>query len=206
GQENFSVYDYLTNPVQLGEKAGGEVLSEREDPMPPVVLLLIILISGLLIGFITYYYAHVSYLVQTTLFTLLNLGIGVLIGYYVINLYSLPESRAIIWVIFTIVLLAATANLIRGGLIVRPFVGWLMSIALIIFYTTPLLDIVIPEFHFNNPISDVYIGMLYRNNVAYGMPLFILSLIIVVVSALVYTLQIYRNKKEVAEDVEEEAS
>lgn len=206
GQENFSVYDYLTNPVQLGEKAGGEVLSEREDPMPPVVLLLIILISGLLIGFITYYYAHVSYLVQTTLFTLLNLGVGVLIGYYGINLYSLPESRAIIWVIFTIVLLAATANLIRGGLIVHPFVGWLMSIALIIFYTTPLLDIVIPEFHFNNPISDVYIGMLYRNNVAYGMPLFILSLIIVVVSALVYTLQIYRNKKEVAEDVEEEAS
>lgn len=206
GQENFSVYDYLTNPVQIDEKAGGQVLSEREDRMPPVILLMIILISGLLIGFITHYYSHNSYVIQKTLFILLNLGVGILIGYYGINLYPLPDSRAVIWIIFTIILLAATSNIVRGGLFINPFVGWLMSIGLIIFYTTPLLNIVVPEFHFYNPISNIYIGMLYQNNVSYGIPLFVLSLIIVIVSALIYTLQIYRNEKKVAEEDEKEAS
>lgn len=206
GQENYSVYDYLTNPVQVEERAGGKVLTEQEDRMPPVILLMIILVSGLLIGFITQYYSQNSYVLQAILFVLLNIGVGTLISIYGNNLYPLPESRAVLWTIFTIVLLTATSNVIRGGLFLNPFIGWLVSIGLIIFYTTPLLNIVVPEFQFFNPISNVYIGMLYRNDVEYGALLFVLCLFIVIVSALIYTLQMYRNKPKVAEGDEQEVS
>src|SRR5699024_10578281 len=56
GQNNPYVFDHLSNPVNVEGQVDGKVLSESEDRMPPVVLFIIILLSGLLIGFLTQYY------------------------------------------------------------------------------------------------------------------------------------------------------
>src|SRR5690625_5295643 len=64
GQSNPYVYDYLANPVNVEGQVDGKVLSETEDRMQPVVLFIIILLSGLLIGFLAQYYSGDSYLGQ----------------------------------------------------------------------------------------------------------------------------------------------
>lgn len=52
GQNNGYVYDYLANPLKIS----GEVPEEKIQTVPPVVILVIVLISSLLIGYFSSYY------------------------------------------------------------------------------------------------------------------------------------------------------
>lgn len=206
GQANPFVYDYLANPVNVEGHVEGEVLSESEDRMPPVVLFIIILLSGLMIGFLTQYYSSNSYLIQGALFFLLNVAVGLIISIYGLSIYTLQDSHAIMWSIFTIVLLMACSNIIRAGLFINPFVGWLATIAMIMFFISPLLNVVVSEFSFNNPVSNVYMSLLYGTSASYGLTIAALIVIILLVSALTYAIQVMRNKKKAEEENAEEAS
>ncbi|WP_121615665.1 type VII secretion protein EsaA [Virgibacillus halodenitrificans] len=205
GQENPFVYNHLANPVNVEGQVNGKVLSETEERVPPVVMFMIILISGLLIGFLSHYYSNNTYLVQGGLFLLLNLAVGMIISIYGLNLYELDDAQAIKWSVFTILLLMACANVVRGSLFIGPFVGWLASIAMIVFFITPLLNIVVPEFTFNNPVSNVYMGLQYGTETSFILTIIVLAAITLAISAFIYTLQVMRNKARV-EPNEEKAS
>ena len=207
GQTNPYVYDYLSNPVSLEGQVDGKVLSDSEDRMPPVILFIIILLSGLLIGFLTQYSSSNSYLVQAGLFILLTLAVGLIISIYGLNIYTLDDSQTIMWSAFTILLLMAVANIVRGGLFIGPFVGWLTSIVMIMFFMTPLLNIVVSEFSFRNPVSNVYMGLLYgSSSTSYTLTMIGMIIIVLIMSALIYSLQIMRSNKKADELNEEETT
>ncbi|MFC4024360.1 type VII secretion protein EsaA [Oceanobacillus longus] len=205
GQENPIAYNHLANPVNVEGKVNGQVLTETEDRMPPVMMFVIILISGLLIGFLSHYYSSASYLVQGGLFLLLNLAVGLIISIYGLNIYSLDNAQAVQWTIFTILLLVACSNIVRGGLFVGPFIGWIASIAMIVFFISPLINIVVPEFSFNNPITNVYMSLQYGTEGSPYWTMAVLLLITLLVSAFIYTLQVLRNRPGVEQN-EEKAS
>src|SRR5690625_4282851 len=206
GQSNPYVYDYLANPVNVEGQVDGKVLSESEDRLPPVVLFMIILLSGLLIGFLTQHYSSNSMLIQSGLFILLNLAVGLIISIYGLSIYPLNDSQAIAWSAFTILLLMGCSNLIRAGLFINPFVGWLVSIVMIMFFMTPVLNIIVSEFSFNNPISNVYMGLLYGSSSSFVSTTVIMVFIIAIVSAFIYGLQAMRNNNKAEEPNEEKAS
>src|SRR5690625_3333523 len=202
GQTNPFVYNHLSNPVNVEGNVNGTVLAETEDRLPPVVLFLIILISGLLIGFLSHYYSSSSYIVQAGLFIVLNVAVGLIISIYGLSIYSLPNAQALQWTLFTITLLFAAANIVRGALFIGPFVGWLASMGMIVFFVTPLIHIVVPEFSFNNPITNAYMALQFSSE---SFPLLIMISLIVItggVSAFIYGLQITRNKAKVGQDEE----
>lgn len=196
GQYNPLVYNHLANPVNVEGKVRGKVQSKTEERFPPVVLLIIILISGLLIGFVSNYYSRLNYYVQCGLFVLLNLAVGLIISIYSANLYELNDAQAIKWFILTLLLLLVTSNIIRSALFIHTFVGWLASIAMIIFFVTPLINIAVPEFEINNPIANVYIGLQYNINTSYSVTIIILTVIVLLISMFVYSYQILKDKGE----------
>lgn len=202
GQTNPFVYNHLSNPVNVEGNVNGTVLSETEDRLPPVILFLIILISGLLIGFLSHYYSSSSYLVQAGLFIILNVAVGLIISIYGLSIYSLPNAQALQWSLFTITLLFASANIVRGALFIGPFVGWLASMGMIIFFVTPLINVVVPDFSFNNPITNAYMTLQFSSQSISIWMMVILILITVAVSAFIYGLQVTRNKAKVGQDEE----
>src|SRR5690625_2343240 len=88
---------------------------------------MIFLIIVLLICFLSHYYSSSSYIVQAGLFIVLNVAVGLIISIYGLSIYSLPNAQALQWTLFTITLLFAAANIVRGALFIGPFVGWLRS-------------------------------------------------------------------------------
>lgn len=206
GQLNPYVYDYLSNPVILEGQINGEPLYETENRLPPVILFIIILLSGLLIGFLTQYYSNLSYFAQGGLFVLLTLAVGLIISIYGLNIYTLNDSQTILWSAFTILLLMASSNIIRAGLFVGPFIGWITSILMILFFVTPMLNIIVAEFNFNHPIANVYINLLHgSSSTSYAITMISLILITLSVSALIYGLQIRRKQIKVESRNEETA-
>ncbi|TCP31207.1 type VII secretion EsaA-like protein [Scopulibacillus darangshiensis] len=157
GQDNGYVYKYLSNPLQIS----GEVPTDKQKTVPPVVVLVIILISSLLIGYFSHYYKDAPLLVRGSLFGLLNIIVGLMISVFGLNIYSLADDRAIQWSIFTILLLLASSTLVRVGFGLGSLIGWFVSIGLILFYITPLLDLAMPNFNYQDPISKVYMSIQY---------------------------------------------
>lgn len=206
GQLNPLVYDYLSNPVTLEGQIDGEPLYEAENKLPPIILFIIILLSGLLIGFLSQHYSNLSYFAQSGLFILLTLIVGLVISIYGLNIYNLNDSQTILWSAFTILLLTTVSNTVRAGLFISPFVGWLSSMMMTLYFITPLLNIVIAEFNFNHPISNVYMDLLYgSSSTSYTVIMISLILITISVSAIIYTLQIRRKKIKVESKNEETA-
>ena len=73
---------------------------------------------------------------------------------------------------------------------------------MIVFFVTPLIHIVVPEFSFNNPITNAYMALQFSSE---SFPLLIMISLIVItggVSAFIYGLQITRNKAKVGQDEE----
>ncbi|WP_085992895.1 type VII secretion protein EsaA [Oceanobacillus senegalensis] len=205
GQENPVVYNHLASPVQVAGQMNGKVLSQTEERVPPVVLFVIILVSGLLIGFISHYYRNVSYLIQGALFGLMNLAVGLIISIYGLNMYGLDNAQAIQWSIFTILLLFVCSNVVRAGLFIGPFIGWMVSIATIMFFISPLLNIVLPEFNFANPVSNAYLSIQYGLDTPVILTMVILIGIVLLLSVFIYMLQNIRNKA-VVDEHDEKAS
>lgn len=196
GQNNDYVYHYLANPLQVS----GEVPAEKVKEVPPVVILVIILISSLLIGYFSQYYRHAPMLVKGTLFGLLNLIVGLMVSIFSLNIYSLSGDRAMEWSIFTIVLLLASSTLVRIAFLLGSFAGWVTTVGLILFYITPLLNLSMPNFNYEDPVSKVYMSIQYDTQSLFGQALIVLLGMNAVLSVLPSIIRALKTTKEVEND------
>ncbi|MCC9023728.1 type VII secretion protein EsaA [Bacillus nakamurai] len=192
GQENGYVYDYLANPLKIS----GEVPEEHTQNVPPVVILVIVLISSLLIGYFSSYYQNAPLLVKGALFGILNILVGLMISLFGLNIYSLPDDQTIKWSVFTILLLAASSAFIRAAFIFGSISGWIASSALILFYVAPLIDLIMPNFSFDSPVSKIYIDIQYGTGHLFTMGIMVLLIITLIAAALPLILRLITEKTE----------
>ncbi|AME07598.1 type VII secretion protein EsaA [Bacillus siamensis] len=192
GQENGYVYDYLANPLKIS----GEVPEDRAQNVPPVVILVIVLISSLLIGYFSSYYQQAPLLVKGALFGILNIMVGLMISLFGLNIYSLPDDQTIKWSVFTILLLAASSAFIRAAFVFGSITGWIASSALILFYVAPLIDLIMPNFSFDSPVSKVYIDIQYGTGHLFAMGITVLAIITLIAAALPLIIRLLAEKTE----------
>lgn len=201
GQNNGYVYDYLSNPLEIS----GEIPSVKEKTVPPVVILVIVLISSLLIGYLSQYYSQAPLLVKGALFGLLNLIVGLMISLFGLNIYSLEDDRAIQWTIFTILLLVATSLLVRLSFRLGSLFGWFVSVGLILFYVTPLLNLTIPNFNYEDPVSKVYMSIQYEASSLFGQAVILLIGITVVLTVIPLVIRLFNSDKNIESENAHEA-
>lgn len=192
GQENGYVYDYLANPLKIS----GEVPEDRVQNVPPVVILVIVLISSLLIGYFSSYYQQAPLLVKGALFGILNIMVGLMISLFGLNIYSLPDDQTIKWSVFTILLLAASSAFIRAAFVFGSITGWIASSALILFYVAPLIDLIMPNFTFDSPVSKVYIDIQYGTGHLFALGVTVLAIITLIAAALPLVIRLFAEKTE----------
>ncbi|WP_276730901.1 type VII secretion protein EsaA [Bacillus sp. (in: firmicutes)] len=190
GQNNGYVYDYLANPLKIS----GEVPEEKIQTVPPVVILVIILISSLLIGYFSSYYQNAPLLVKGALFGILNILVGLMISLFGLNIYSLPDDQTIKWSVFTILLLVASSAFIRAAFRFGSIPGWVASAAMILFYVAPLIDLIMPNFTFEDPVSKVYIDIQYGTGHLFTMGISVLLIITVIAAALPLVIRLMAEK------------
>jgi uncharacterized phage infection (PIP) family protein YhgE len=145
------------------------VPAETTQKVPPVVILIILLISSLLIGYFSQYYKNAPLLVRGALFGILNIVVGLMISLFGLNIYTLSDDQAIQWSVFTILLLVTCSALVKTAFTMTPILGWTVSAGLILFFTAPLIDLVMPNFDFNDPVSAVYISIQYGTGDLFGL-------------------------------------
>ncbi|UNL86364.1 type VII secretion protein EsaA [Priestia koreensis] len=180
GQPNNYVYNYLANPVQIK----GDVPAEKIKEVPPVVIMVIILISSLLIGYFSHYYRKAPLLVRAALFGLLNLIVGLMISIFSLNIYTLSDDRSIQWSVYTILLLVATSLIVQLAFLASNFVGWIVTVILILFFITPLLTLSMPNFGYEDPVSKVYMSIQYDTHTLFTSAVIALVGLIVILAAL----------------------
>ncbi|WP_353854673.1 type VII secretion protein EsaA [Bacillus sp. Bos-x628] len=191
GNSNY-VYNYLANPLKIS----GDVPEEKTQTVPPVVILVIIMMSSLLIGYFSSYYANAPMLVKGALFGILNLLVGLMISLFGLNIYKLADDQAIQWSIFTILLLIACSAFIRTAFLFSSIVGWMATAALIFFFVAPLIDLVMPNFNFTNPVTDVYLSIQYGNGDEFGMGITGLLILTVLFMLIPFVTKIWKDKTE----------
>ncbi|QGQ48449.1 type VII secretion protein EsaA [Metabacillus sediminilitoris] len=184
GQSNGYVYDFLTNPLKISGDIPEETQSGNVQNIPPVVVLFIVLISSLLIGYASYYFAQPPLWIQATLFVLLNVIVGLIISLFGLEIYPLREESAVEWTVYTILLLAAGAALVRVAFTAHHLAGLFVTVGMVIFYVTPLLALTTPNFSFTDPMSEVYMSIQYGTESLFTQATIILVLIIAVLAAL----------------------
>ncbi|TYS07929.1 type VII secretion protein EsaA [Bacillus subtilis] len=190
GQNNGYVYDYLANPLKIS----GEVPEEKTQTVPPVVILVIVLISSLLIGYFSSYYQNAPLLVKGALFGILNILVGLMISLFGLNIYSLPDDQTIKWSVFTILLLVASSAFIRAAFRFGSIPGWVASAAMILFYVAPLIDLIMPNFTFEDPVSKVFIDIQYGTGHLFTMGITVLLVITVIAAALPLVIRLMAEK------------
>ncbi|MGJ5836048.1 type VII secretion protein EsaA [Bacillus sp. G402] len=199
GNSNY-VYNHLANPLKIS----GDVPEEKTQTVPPVVILVIVMISSLLIGFFSSYYASAPMLVKGALFGILNLLVGLMISLFGLNIYKLADDQAIQWSIFTILLLVACSAFIRTAFLFGSIAGWMAATALIFFFVAPLIDLVMPNFHFTNPVTDVYLSIQYGNGDNFGMGITGLLILTILFMVIPLVKKLWKDKTE-ERDVTHEA-
>lgn len=199
GNSNY-VYNHLANPLKIS----GDVPEEKTQTVPPVVILVIVMISSLLIGFFSSYYASAPMLVKGALFGILNLLVGLMISLFGLNIYKLADDQAIQWSIFTILLLVTCSAFIRTAFLFGSIAGWMAATALIFFFVAPLIDLVMPNFHFTNPVTDVYLSIQYGNGDTFGMGVTGLVILTVLFMVVPLVKKLWKDKTE-ERDVTHEA-
>ncbi len=199
GNSNY-VYNHLANPLKIS----GDVPEEKTQTVPPVVILVIVMISSLLIGFFSSYYASAPMLVKGALFGILNLLVGLMISLFGLNIYKLADDQVIQWSIFTILLLVACSAFIRTAFLFGSIAGWMAATALIFFFVAPLIDLVMPNFHFTNPVTDVYLSIQYGNGDTFGMGVTGLVILTVLFMVVPLVKKLWKDKTE-ERDVTHEA-
>lgn len=199
GNSNY-VYNHLANPLKIS----GDVPEEKTQTVPPVVILVIVMISSLLIGFFSSYYASAPMLVKGALFGILNLLVGLMISLFGLNIYKLADDQAIQWSIFTILLLVVCSAFIRTAFLFGSIAGWMAATALIFFFVAPLIDLVMPNFHFTNPVTDVYLSIQYGNGDTFGMGVTGLVILTVLFMVVPLVKKLWKDKTE-ERDVTHEA-
>jgi putative membrane protein len=190
GQKNGPVYDQLSTPLQI---SGETAVKAEENKVPPVVVLAIILISSLLIGYFSHYFKNAPLLVQGSMFILLNLMVGLIISLFGLNIYSMGEERAIEWTIFTILLLTAASTIVLIGFKLGNLVGWIASVGLVMFFIGPFLTLTAPNINYDDPMSKVYMSILYDEGTLFIPASVILLGIIVVLSIIPFGVRSLKN-------------
>jgi putative membrane protein len=190
GQKNGPVYDQLSTPLQI---SGETAVKAEENKVPPVVVLAIILISSLLIGYFSHYFKNAPLLVQGSMFILLNLMVGLIISLFGLNIYSMGEERAIEWTIFTILLLTAASTIVLIGFKLGNLVGWIASVGLVMFFIGPFLTLTAPNINYDDPMSKVYMSILYDEGALFIPASVILLGIIVVLSIIPFGVRSLKN-------------
>ncbi|AOZ89474.1 type VII secretion protein EsaA [Bacillus xiamenensis] len=199
GDSNY-VYNHLANPLKIS----GDVPEEKAQTVPPVVILVIVMISSLLIGFFSSYYAAAPMLVKGALFGILNLLVGLMISLFGLNIYKLADDQAIQWSIFTILLLVACSAFIRTAFLFGSIAGWMAATALIFFFVAPLIDLVMPNFYFTNPVTDVYLSIQYGNGDNFGIGITGLLILTVLLMVIPLVKRLWKDQTE-ERDVTHEA-
>lgn len=199
GQPNPYVYDYLSNPVQIS----GEAPEERTNNTPPVVMLVIILVSGLIIGLFVHYFSYVPAMLNASMFVLLNIAVGLIISIYGLNIYPMHDVQAFKWTIVTILLLTATAGLVQLGLVFGLITGGLVIVGLMLFFVTPLLDLVMPNFSMNHPVSEVYMSIQFGNQSMFLPAVIVLSIVSIIAAAAAYFIRGRSLTQKEEEDLDE---
>jgi putative membrane protein len=184
-QTNGYVYDYLTNPVQVS----GDIPKEKTTYTPPVVMLIIILLCGMLIGFFLHYYSSVPLMMQLALLIMMNLLVGFIISTYGLRIYPMKDIQALKWSIFTIILLFFCSALVRLAFFIGPFTGWVLGVGLILFFIAPLLDLVLPNFSIDHPISETYMSIQYGDQQAFYPAVITLGAVTLLMSAVPFLKQ-----------------
>lgn len=180
GQRNGHIYDHLSTPLTSTSLNA----TVEENKVPPVIVLVIVLISSLLIGYFCYYFNRNKLGVRIALFGLLNLIVGLIISIYGMEIYSLNETGAIEWTIFTVLLLAATSTVIFASFSIGPLIGWFVSVAVIAFFVTPMLTLLASNLDYEDPMSKVYLSIQYGPE-SLIIPASIVLLVIIGVFALI---------------------
>ncbi len=192
GQSNGYVYEYLANPLKVTGN-NPQLESEAVKAVPPVVILIVILISGLLIGYFSHYFSPLPFLVKNSIFALLNLIVGLVISLFGLEIYSLSNANSIQFSIFTILLLTAASTLVRSAFHIGSFIGWVASIGLILFFVSPLLALAAPNFQYEDPMSAVYMSIQYGADNDYRIGCFFLIGLIAILSLIPYAVDLWRR-------------
>ncbi|WP_282033615.1 type VII secretion protein EsaA [Metabacillus indicus] len=195
GQNNGYVYEHLANPLQIS----GDAPAAQAKAVPPVVILVIILISSLLIGYFSNYFKTAPMLVRGSMFTLLNLLVGLIISVFGLNIYTLTNERAIQWSIFTILLVFAASTVVRTAFLFSNFLGWVASVGLVAFFVSPLLALAAPNFNYEDPMSKVYISIQYDAENLFTQGILVLAGIILVLTILPFVVNAFKNTNEQAD-------
>lgn len=191
GQKNGQIYEHLSTPLATSSLDSNV---QQENKMPPVIVLVIVLISGLMIGYFCYYFKQDNILVRLALFGLLNVIVGLIISVYGLDIYALNEQRAIEWTIFTIVLLTTLSALIFAGFSINNLVGWFVTILTIVFFIIPVLTLIATNINYEDPISKVYLSIQYGTDSLLVPALIVLAIIIIFTVAI--PVLVNRLKKE----------
>ena len=199
GQKNGQIYEYLSTPLAPNSL---DQTIKQENKMPPVIILAIVLISGLMIGYFCYYFKQNQLLVRMALFVLLNLIVGLIISIYGLDIYPLSEQRAIEWTIFTVLLLTVVSALIFASFSIHNLIGWFVTVAVMAFFITPMLTLLATNIDYEDPMSKVYLS------IQYGSESLLIPAVIILAFILAFTAVIPAFIKHLNKDsvIDEEAS
>ena len=196
-QENPFMYNFLSNPV----KVSGEAFKEKVYPEPPVIMLVIILICSVLIGLFLHQYTGFNKWMHLLLFALMTITVGLVISIYGLNIYTMNDAQAVKWTILTVLLIMTLVSILRIAFFISSFIGSLMTVLFIVFFTTPLLDLTLPNFSMENPVANVFLNIQLGDSDGLYLMLIVLALLTMICSTILY----FRPKSESSEQSAHEA-
>ncbi|MCY9289116.1 type VII secretion protein EsaA [Bacillus haynesii] len=195
GGNDGYVYDHLASPVKIS----GDVPESKAQNVPPVVILVIVMLSSLLIGYFSHHYQNAPLLVRGALFGILNIIVGLMISLFGLNIYSLADDQAVMWSVFTILLLVASSAIVRTAFMLGSIAGGIATAAMVLFYVAPLLDLAMPNFSFNNPVSTVYMSIQYGTGSQFALGIGALILITIIAIAVPFIIDFAKSRAEESE-------
>ncbi|MCY7999294.1 type VII secretion protein EsaA [Bacillus haynesii] len=195
GGNDGYVYDHLASPVKIS----GDVPESKAQNVPPVVILVIVMLSSLLIGYFSHHYQNAPLLVRGALFGILNIIVGLMISLFGLNIYSLADDQAVMWSVFTILLLVASSAIVRTAFMLGSIAGGIATAAMVLFYVAPLLDLAMPNFSFNNPVSTVYMSIQYGTGSQFALGIGALILITIIAIAVPFIIDFAKSRTEESE-------
>lgn len=175
GNRNQNVYQQLSSPVGLAGLAAGNVNNVSPGPVQqsaaadsstpaspvqqPFLTLLAVLIASILTGYFSYHYRSLGKMTNGLITTLLALISSAAIIYYGAVQYGLTGAATIMWSVFTFGLIALMSAWIGEAYRLSEIAGVLLTSALVVFFTLPLLKNSMDDFAFQNPAADVYLSI-----------------------------------------------
>ncbi|MFT8318601.1 MAG: type VII secretion protein EsaA [Sporolactobacillus sp.] len=173
GNRNQNVYQQLTSPVGLAGLQNGNPVKAASnntqnaataaaEPVPvqqPFLTLLVVLIAGILTGYFSFYYRRLNWTINGLISGLLALISSAVIIYYGVQQYNLEGNDVLMWSVFTIGLVVVLAAWIHEAYRVSELAGVLVLVAMVVFFTLPLLRNSLDRFAYQNPAADVYLAI-----------------------------------------------